>query len=654
MKQKYVSLFSAIQIGILLMLLVPAPASAQSADTTWVQTFTFDSITTRRAWYNFPSDTTRYRKVLAYYTLKCDPATTADGYDCGEWDYLTYNRVFQHIEMPDTTIIEPWEIGRFITPYGIGLDLGPEGFQWIFDVTDYQGLLTDSVDLLAGNNQELLDLKFAFIEGIPPRDILSVKRIWGSQASYTYNSLVDNSNLAPVATDIDPAAEAFKIKTRITGHGHNTSDPSLPHCCEWSDKLHSLTFDGSDRIDWRIWQSKDQCGLNAVWPQGGTWPYAREGWCPGEKVYDYDFEITDIVSPGSSVMIDYDIEPVPASNPGQGGGNFQMAMHLMAYSAANFTLDASIEDIISPSSWEYYGRMNPICSNAKIRIKNTGSTTLTSLNISYGVKGKTPEVFAWTGSLAFLEEEEVVLPILDNSFWDNGPWKPEQFNVSISDPNGGVDEYDANDALSSWYTLPPSFEGPIMLDYKTNDRPYENELTVKDAAGTVVHHFLPVDQNKIHYDTLDLDPGCYTIEFTDEGEDGLSFWASDQGSGYFWIRDMSFAKLHAFDTDFGSGFTYHFSIGDIVSVPEEELQTRVKVFPNPNDGHFFVEIDGDLKGKINFEIYDIKGQTIRSEELAEFKGYEFKEIDLSQAPAGLYFVRISNESASIVRKIHKR
>jgi hypothetical protein len=31
-----------------------------------------------------------------YYKLKCSPLTTWDQYNCGEWDYLTYTRVFDH------------------------------------------------------------------------------------------------------------------------------------------------------------------------------------------------------------------------------------------------------------------------------------------------------------------------------------------------------------------------------------------------------------------------------------------------------------------------------------------------------------------------------------------------------------------------------
>ena len=77
-------------------------------DTTWVQTFTFDSITTRRANFNFPQElnTKRFEKVLMYYKLKCSPLTTWDQYDCGEWDYLTYTRVFDHTGIYDSVRTE--------------------------------------------------------------------------------------------------------------------------------------------------------------------------------------------------------------------------------------------------------------------------------------------------------------------------------------------------------------------------------------------------------------------------------------------------------------------------------------------------------------------------------------------------------------------
>ena len=38
-----------------------------------------------------------------YYKLKCSPLTTWDQYNCGEWDYLTYTRVYNHTGLLDST-----------------------------------------------------------------------------------------------------------------------------------------------------------------------------------------------------------------------------------------------------------------------------------------------------------------------------------------------------------------------------------------------------------------------------------------------------------------------------------------------------------------------------------------------------------------------
>jgi hypothetical protein len=86
--RKYLFLFSTILLVF----------TARTQDTTWVQTFTFDSITTRRANFEFPQElnSKRFEKVLMYYKLKCSPLTTWDQYNCGEWDYLTYTNIHHH------------------------------------------------------------------------------------------------------------------------------------------------------------------------------------------------------------------------------------------------------------------------------------------------------------------------------------------------------------------------------------------------------------------------------------------------------------------------------------------------------------------------------------------------------------------------------
>ena len=41
-----------------------------------------------------------------YYKLKCDPLTPWDSYNCGEWDYLAYTRIFDHTGVLDSVQVD--------------------------------------------------------------------------------------------------------------------------------------------------------------------------------------------------------------------------------------------------------------------------------------------------------------------------------------------------------------------------------------------------------------------------------------------------------------------------------------------------------------------------------------------------------------------
>ena len=89
---------------------------------------------------------------------------------------------------------------------------------------------------------------------------------------------------------------------------------------------------------------------------------------------------------------------------------YMCATIFFEFSGANFSLNAEVLDIISPSTKDIHSRFNPICGNPKIVIKNLGATTLTSLDIEYEMDGGTMETFSWTGNLIYLQSEEVTLP----------------------------------------------------------------------------------------------------------------------------------------------------------------------------------------------------------------------------------------------------
>ena len=96
------------------LLMLMSSVQADPGDTTWVSTFTWEAQdnpataydSPGRRWFQFPSwEDTTYRKVLMYHRLKCFENGTAGklGYPCGEWDYLSYDWLFDYTGLLDST-----------------------------------------------------------------------------------------------------------------------------------------------------------------------------------------------------------------------------------------------------------------------------------------------------------------------------------------------------------------------------------------------------------------------------------------------------------------------------------------------------------------------------------------------------------------------
>ncbi len=547
-------------------------------------------------------------------------------------------------------VINRYEIGRFITPYGINLSLGSNGTTWMYDVTDYAFLLKDSVDFAAGNQQELIDVKFIMIEGTPAREVKHLDRIWGQRSSYRYGQLDNDDVLSATTLPLHPEASEFKVVTRLTGHGHNSNTGSYPHCCEWKDNSHYLHINGQQVADWKIFQY-NECALNPVYPQGGTWPGAREGWCPGDVVKDQHFNITPYID-GDEVTIDYSITPVPTNNQGMANGNYQVAMHLVHYGAANYNLDAELYDIISPSEYDYYERLNPICRDAKVLLRNGGAQPLTSVQFNYSISGGPVFTYEWTGNLGIMESEEVILPIADEAFWTGDG--ENIFTVSISNPNGGTDENSINNELSSGFEMPQILKQNNRIRLNTNNRAFENRLRIYDINGNVVLEWDNLTNNTLYEDTLFFDPGCYTFELFDSGNDGLSYWAdpnAGSGSVGFYHPKVN-AKVKSFNSEFGRILHFPFFVEEIVGTNEAPTLSKdiFNIFPNPSTGSFTLDL-ASLSQNAELQVFNTLGSLVFSQSIST-QGNKYRSlIDLNHLDKGVYWIKVIQNNREQTRKL---
>ena len=529
-----------------------------------------------------------------------------------------------------------FELMSFVTPYGINLDLGMGGKTWQFDVTDFKPILKNAKRLSMDNGgqyQEEMDIRFLFISGTPPRNVIDVQQIWKAGDGWFYTSILNDDIGEPRFITLNPAASMYKLKSAITGHGQQG---------EFTPRTHYLNVNGGPReMEWSVWK---ECADNPVYPQGGTWIYDRAGWCPGAATDMKEYDFSNMVTPGEIVEIDYGV------TAGSGASTYLVNNQLVSYGPPNFTLDAGIVEIKRPSTRIEYDRKNPICYNPIITIRNSGSDSLTSLQITYSVSGGTSQVYNWTGSLGFMQTADVTLPIPNGSFWiGNGSNK---FNATIALPNGGIDQYAQNNTYSSAFNLPDYYAENFIIILKTNNYGYQNSYTIKDINGNVVFTKSGLANNVIYNDTLDfLTVGCYTLEVFDTGDNGLYFWAQTaQGTGYLKIKANSGTILKTFEPEFGKSIYYSFVIGVIDHIKEQNNESYFEVYPNPTTSQITIDIALQEKTNTQIVIVDMLGRIIENKMLNDFNIGTFK-FDLSNESNGVYNVSIINKDGIQSKRI---
>ena len=280
-------------------------------DVTWVQTWQEDFINwaePHNATFTFPDGSVPYARATLHFTLGCPEAPG----DCDPWDRLGYTRILHDTGEVDEfgdPIIEPFEIARYVTPYDITGTGRPGTCGWEIDVTDYLPYLQGEVTLsnyieswIGGDRGWLCTLDFELVEGIPNYAPVEVVNLWtGYHAVYGDPDRPIEDFLVPRDIDIPADVDAVKFRMFATGHGQGNT----ANCAEFCPREHSIFVNGT-AWSHQLWRS--DCASNPCSPQGGTWPYNRAGWCPGQDAPAWEVDVTSALSPGATASVDYDVQ----------------------------------------------------------------------------------------------------------------------------------------------------------------------------------------------------------------------------------------------------------------------------------------------------------------------------------------------------------
>ncbi|RYY83897.1 MAG: right-handed parallel beta-helix repeat-containing protein, partial [Chitinophagaceae bacterium] len=112
--------------------------------------------------------------------------------------------------------------------------------------------------------------------------------------------------------------------------------------------------------------------------------------------------------------------------------------------------DAALTQLVAPQQPYTHG-LQPV----KVLLKNNGSQTLTSAQIAWTIAGVAQPVYNWTGSIAPSATATVTIGNYDFQLRSDN-----RLRAIVSNPNGGADEFNANDTLTQnnlWAALNGSY-----------------------------------------------------------------------------------------------------------------------------------------------------------------------------------------------------
>ena len=154
----------------------------------------------------------------------------------------------------------------------------------------------------------------------------------------------------------------------------------------------------------------------------------------------------------------------------------------------------------------------------------------------------------------------------------------------------------------------PTHNGNLVVNFKTNNAAAENWYEVLDADGKQVRMRSGFLNNTINKDTLNLDPGCYEFILHDTGDDGISFWANNDGSGTLNFLLVGGSLWQSLMTDFGKEIRYSFRIAGTNAVAAFPEPVLFEVYPNPTRRTLSVALELAAHASVYLELRDMLGR----------------------------------------------
>ena len=252
----------------------------------------------------------------------------------------------------------------------------------------------------------------------------------------------------------------------------------------------------------------------------------------------------------------------------------------------------------------------------KIRINNfyMGAFNFTIANLD----GSDEETIIIDASL-YPNKKFIYFSITNNQIIDREPEK-DNWDLLFTKYEGDLND-DENNPLFYYVTgvlsnnnLTYQFEGPINQNPEINLSNFNYDINAigydwKEYSGSFI--MVP---NRSYFIFSQDEMTLYKIVFE-------SFSGQSSGNLSFVLEELDYSSVHV----------------------SEDENIKLNIFPNPNNGNFYVELSG-----VDFfaSVFDLNGKNIISKECSDFCNF-----DLNNIPKGIYLLKLNSENINVIKKI---
>ncbi|HZF99869.1 MAG TPA: serine protease, partial [Chitinophagales bacterium] len=182
-------------------------------------------------------------------------------------------------------------------------------------------------------------------------------------------------------------------------------------------------------------------------------------------------------------------------------------------------LDVALVSVQQPSGSYCTGdAIEPV-----ITLRNDGTQTLTSVVVSYTFDNVNFTTNTYTVNIPMFGLYNLTLPAVSK------PSGSYTFNASLSNPNGGTDQNNANNAGASAFSMVSG--GEVTFELRTDDYPNETSYIVTGPSGDTLLTSEPfASPNTVYSTSMCMAAACYNFKIFDSYGDGI---CCSSGNGYF-------------------------------------------------------------------------------------------------------------------------